>query len=233
MDLFQIGANLTVSSFMEELKQRLSRTSISSDLDVDRIVKESKTTTITEARETIYFRSRGEASSSGKNPATPEVPSMKRLSILDSEAAERSFVAVSPKRPSVVLNSNDPGERKDSVQGADSVDDLLSEYQNLEKELNDINDKNQELRNKFFEDKKETPVLNSATAVENRHPTLSARIQEWKTSSTRPSGSPVREKKKATFAAGTSDQKAETSSVVLALPPATTKRNGCAFNFIK
>ncbi|WKY12113.1 hypothetical protein Q1695_003581 [Nippostrongylus brasiliensis] len=31
-------------------------------------------------------------------------------------------------------------------------------------------------------DQKETPVLNSATAVENRHPTLSARIQEWKTS---------------------------------------------------
>ncbi|VDO19233.1 unnamed protein product [Heligmosomoides polygyrus] len=80
----------------QELKQRLSRTSISSDMDIDRIVKESKTTTITEARETIYFRHRGES---------------------------------------------------------EGVDDLMSDYHSLEMELKDINEKNKELRKKFFDDK--------------------------------------------------------------------------------
>ncbi|CAI4229769.1 unnamed protein product [Auanema sp. JU1783] len=43
-------------NIMEELKQKLNKNQVSSNYDVDRIVKETKTTTITQSKETIHFR---------------------------------------------------------------------------------------------------------------------------------------------------------------------------------
>lgn len=47
---------LVISLMIQELKQRLNKICVSSNFEVDRIVKETKTTTITESKETIHFR---------------------------------------------------------------------------------------------------------------------------------------------------------------------------------
>lgn len=237
---------------MEELKQRLSRTSISSDMDIDRIVKESKTTTITEARETIYFRHRGEDSKKTSTPCGLEIPTLKRLSILDTETDERRTrkkdatesigssqenavqhqkpddaqpIAVVPKPTETPLNP--------PAKESEGVDDLMSDYHSLEMELKDINEKNKELRKKFFDDKKETPTLTCSTSTAAP---VSTRIQEWKTTSIRSSEAGSKEKKKCSFASGSIELKPESGGAVVRLPPpngATSKRNGCSFNFIK
>ncbi|XGW04873.1 hypothetical protein V3C99_015779 [Haemonchus contortus] len=236
---------------MEELKQRLSRTSISSDMDIDRIVKESKTTTITEARETIFFRPR-DSSRKPPSPSAVESSSVKRLSIMDSETDERR----PKKRTSLTTSTSKPKEAeprtslaipiesvdsapKITVAESDAVDDLLSGYQNLEKELEDINEKKNELRKKFFEDKKETPILSSSlTAVpvsssSSAAPTSSTRIQEWKTSSPKPAESFSKEKKKCSFADSPTEKIEEASTALVRLSSETSKRSTCPYNLIK
>ncbi|EYB91835.1 hypothetical protein Y032_0201g1729 [Ancylostoma ceylanicum] len=150
----------------QELKQRLSRTSVSSDVDIDRIVKESKTTTITETRETIHFRPReGKNSRRDASPSTLEVPIRKRLSILDSTTDEkRPQRETSPStsshyyRTQTIRPYSKPIVSDNGEQGTtnDNVDDLAADYANLEKELKDINDKNKELRKRFFDEKAST-----------------------------------------------------------------------------
>ncbi|KAL6741343.1 hypothetical protein Aduo_014610 [Ancylostoma duodenale] len=190
----------------QELKQRLSRTSVSSDVDIDRIVKESKTTTITETRETIHFRPR--ETKNTRNEASPsalEIPMRKRLSILDSSTDERRPQReVSPStsryyyrsqslRPYSKPTVPDKGEQGTA---SDNADDLAADYANLEKELKDINDKNKELRKRFFDEKNETPIMSSTSPL----PPISARIQEWDSMSIRSAETSRREKKKCTFA---------------------------------
>ncbi|KAK5967411.1 hypothetical protein GCK32_016894, partial [Trichostrongylus colubriformis] len=160
-----------------ELKQRLSRTSISSDMDIDRIVKESKTTTITEARETVFFRPR-DGSKKRESPSTVEAPGMKRLSIMDSETEERSDASSTTPQNLLAIPVTSGDSAPESANNV-AVDDLLAGYQNLEKELEEIHEQKKELRKKFFEDKKETPILSSTSSAA---PISSTRIQEWKTS---------------------------------------------------
>uniref|UniRef100_A0A7I4YW07 Uncharacterized protein n=1 Tax=Haemonchus contortus TaxID=6289 RepID=A0A7I4YW07_HAECO len=205
-------------------------------MDIDRIVKESKTTTITEARETIFFRPR-DSSRKPPSPSAVESSSVKRLSIMDSETDERR--EAEPRTSLAIPIESVDSAPKITVAESDAVDDLLSGYQNLEKELEDINEKKNELRKKFFEDKKETPILSSSlTAVpvsssSSAAPTSSTRIQEWKTSSPKPAESFSKEKKKCSFADSPTEKIEEASTALVRLSPETSKRSTCPYNLIK
>ncbi|CAJ0589892.1 unnamed protein product [Cylicocyclus nassatus] len=185
----------------QELKQRLSRTSVcTSDVDIDRIVKESKTTTITETRETIHFRPRESTDKEDVCSSSVEIPVRKRLSILDSTFDERRARQTSPNTstyrkssatrsgaktpPSVMIRTKPSASRDDN-------DDLAADYANLEKELQDINERNKELKKRFFEEKTETPIMGRSSPL----PSMSSRIQEWDSMSIR-----ARERRKCTFA---------------------------------
>ncbi|RCN52094.1 hypothetical protein ANCCAN_01882 [Ancylostoma caninum] len=244
----------------QELKQRLSRTSVSSDVDIDRIVKESKTTTITETRETIHFRPReGKNTRRDASSSSLEVPLRKRLSILDSSTDEkRPQREISPStsryyyryffrrifedcidllvenfinrtqsvRPYNKATVSDKGEQGPA---SDNVDGLAADYANLEKELKDINDKNKELRKRFFDEKSETPIMSSTSSL----PPISARIQEWDSMSIRSAETSRREKKKCTFATPSQSAGQESSTMDRRTSPSTSKQNDCSFNFIK
>ncbi|XGW04874.1 hypothetical protein V3C99_015779 [Haemonchus contortus] len=205
-------------------------------MDIDRIVKESKTTTITEARETIFFRPR-DSSRKPPSPSAVESSSVKRLSIMDSETDERR--EAEPRTSLAIPIESVDSAPKITVAESDAVDDLLSGYQNLEKELEDINEKKNELRKKFFEDKKETPILSSSlTAVpvsssSSAAPTSSTRIQEWKTSSPKPAESFSKEKKKCSFADSPTEKIEEASTALVRLSSETSKRSTCPYNLIK
>ncbi|KAK5981133.1 hypothetical protein GCK32_020766, partial [Trichostrongylus colubriformis] len=121
-------------------------------MDIDRIVKESKTTTITEARETVFFRPR-DGSKKRESPSTVEAPGMKRLSIMDSETEERSTRICGDVLCIGICQWLFFNIFKQPAQNDVAVDDLLAGYQNLEKELEEIHEQKKELRKKFFEDK--------------------------------------------------------------------------------
>ncbi|KAK6755262.1 hypothetical protein RB195_013937 [Necator americanus] len=213
-DIFDILIHNYTKTNNQELKQRLSRTSVSSDVDIDKIVKESKTTTITETRETIHFRPRRD-SRRDVSSSSLEVPMRKRLSILDSSSDEkRAQKQVSPSssshyhRAQISRSCSRPTIPDEEVQKplSDNDGDLAADYANLEKELKDINEKNKELRTKFFGEKSETAILSSPSPV----PAVSARIQEWDSMSKRSGEITRREKKRCTFASTACDLEPET-----------------------
>ncbi|VDM58517.1 unnamed protein product [Angiostrongylus costaricensis] len=206
-----------------EMKQRLSRTSISSDMDIDRITKESKTTTITEARETIYFRPRQSSSrKDGTACVLDAVPEVKRLSIMDSQTDEKRM------QPEFPVSEVDGSGTALKQKATDSTNELVANYEALEKELKDINETNNELRKKFFKNKNETPILGTPSSG----PVVSSRIQEWNCSSSKPVGSMTREKKKLSFITPTCELNNEKSAAVVQLSPTQDKQNDCSFNYI-
>ncbi|KJH40417.1 hypothetical protein DICVIV_13628 [Dictyocaulus viviparus] len=193
-------------------------------MDIDRIMKETKTTTTTEARETIYFRPREVSLRRDASPSALDIPvEVKRLSIMDSQTDKKR---VQPEHPSSgqIVDGDVAAKKQKST---DSVDELVTNCDILENELKSLNDKNKELRRTFFGIKDETPILSTSSP-----PPMVSAGQEWNCSSSTTLQPLKREKKQLSFMSPPSESK-EGDSPIVEISPSQKKRNDNVFNSTK